>query len=226
MPTIRFVIVAAAMSSLALPTPAGARFVGPCPSGYAYVGVESPARGFGVSATLKTVTRAVVDAGHVAAWVGVGGPGLGPGGTDEWLQAGIAQDAGGSDVVYYEYKRPGDEHATYVPIAPSQAGRKYTFIVYEQAAQRDSWRVMVDGAKVGDPITLPGSHGTFQPLAMVESWDGGVTGTCNGFGYDFSNLAVRTQYAGVWQAFDLTRVLHDPVYLLTLRASGFVASSR
>ena len=27
---------------------------------------------------------------HVAGWVGVGGPGLGPHGADEWLQVGLA----------------------------------------------------------------------------------------------------------------------------------------
>src|SRR5437588_19270 len=114
--------------------PTGAHTARTCWSGYSYDGVQSPSRAFGVSATLTLAARSVVANGHVAAWIGVGGPGLGPGGSDEWLQGGIAHDAGG--------------------------------------------------------------------------------------------LAVRTQFAGAWQAFDLTRVLRDPAYAIKLRASGFTASSR
>lgn len=47
----------------------------------------------------------------------------------------------------------------------------------------------VDGMKVGDPVTLPGSHGLFQPVATAENWDGGVAGSCNRYDFDFSNSA-------------------------------------
>ncbi len=197
-----------------------------CWSGYSYDGVQSPDRAYGVSATLTLGARSVVSNGHVAAWIGVGGAGLGPGGSDEWLQAGIAHDAGGLDVLYYEYKQPGDSQATYVSLFNVSPGESHSIVVYERAGQRDSWRVMVDGAKVSDPIALPDSHGRFQPVATAENWDGGVAGSCNAYAFDFSNLAVRSQYAGTWQAFDLSRVLRDPAYAIKLRASGFTASSR
>ena len=103
---------------------------------------------------------------------------------------------------------------------------QHSFVIYEQAAHPDTWRVVVDGVKTGDPISLPESHSRFQGIATAESWDGGTQGNCNSYAVGFSGLAVRTQFAGTWQAFDLARVLHDPAYLLTLRASGFVASSR
>jgi hypothetical protein len=197
-----------------------------CWAGYSYDGVQSPSRGYGVSANLTLNARSSVAAGHVAAWIGVGGAGLGPGGSDEWVQAGIARDAGGADVLYYEYKQPGDAVATYIRLFNVAPGESHAVVVYERAAQRDSWRVIVDGTKVSEPITLPGSHGRFQPVATAENWDGGVAGSCNAYDFDFSNLAVRSQYAGAWQAFDLSRVLRDPAYAIKLRASGFTASSR
>jgi hypothetical protein len=86
--------------------------------------------------------------------------------------------------------------------------------------------LIVDGVKISPPVSLPGSHGLFQPVATAENWDGGVAGACNQYGFAFSNLAVRSDYKGAWQAFDLSRVLRDPAYQLTLGQSGFKASSR
>lgn len=197
-----------------------------CWSGYSYAGVQSPARGYGVSATLKMSSPSAVGTGHVAAWIGVGGAGLGPGGSDEWVQAGIARDAGGAAGLYYEFKRPGDASATFVPLGAAVQGQAYSFVVYERAGQRDAWRVMLNGVKVSDPIALPGSHGAFQPVATAENWDGGVAGGCNAYGFSFASLAIRTQFAGAWNAFNLSRVLLDPAYALSMRASGFTASSR
>ena len=197
-----------------------------CWAGYSYNGVQSTGRAYGVSATLTLGAHSVVSNGHVAAWIGVGGAGLGPGGSDEWIQAGIAHDAGGLDVLYYEYKQPGDSVATYVRLFNVAPGKSHSLVVYERGGRRDSWRVIVDGTKVSSPIRLPGSHGRFQPVATAENWDGGVSGSCNGYDFDFSNLAVRSQYAGAWQAFDLSRVLRDPAYAIKLRASGFTALSR
>jgi hypothetical protein len=196
-----------------------------CWSGYSYVGVQSPVVGYGVSATIALDAPSAVSAGHVAAWVGVGGAGVGPGGSDEWLQAGIAHDATGSDHLYYEVKRPGDENATYVTLGTVRPGEAHDVAVYERAAQPNAWRVMIDGVRVSDSIVLPGSHGRFAPVATAENWDGDV-GSCNGYAFDLSSLAVRTQFGGTWSAFDTSRVLRDPAYQLALRPSGFTASSR
>jgi hypothetical protein len=226
--SLKLALVAALCTAVA-PVAAGAAHNGAtksCWSGYSYNGVRSPTRAYGVSAHLTLSSRSVVDLGHVAAWVGVGGAGLGPGGSDEWVQAGIAHDAGGRDVLYYEYKRPGDKEATYVPLQLANPGQSHSIVVYERPGQRSSWSVMVDGVNVSGAISLPRSHGRFQPVATAENWDGGVAGTCNHYGYGFSGLAVRSQYGRSWQAFDLSRVLTDPAYRMALRPSGFSASSR
>jgi hypothetical protein len=227
---LKLALLAAVCASLA-PVAAGAAQAAPkaaktCWSGYSYNGVQSPTRAYGISANLTLSSRSIVDVGHVAAWIGVGGAGMGPGGSDEWIQAGIAHDVGGQDVLYYEYKRPGDATATYTTLQLANPGQSHTFVVYERAAQRDSWAVIVDGVKISPPVTLPGSHGLFQPVATAENWDGGVAGSCNQYGFAFSNLAVRSDYKGAWQAFDLSRVLRDPAYQLTLGQSGFKVSSR
>ncbi|MEA2425819.1 MAG: hypothetical protein QOH13_2229 [Thermoleophilaceae bacterium] len=227
---LKLALLAAVCASLA-PVAAGAAQASKggaktCWSGYSYTGVQSPTRANGISANLTLSTRSIVGVGHVAAWVGVGGAGMGPGGSDEWVQAGIAHDAGGQDVLYYEYKRPGDDKATYTQLQVANPGQSHSFVVYERAAQRDSWAVIVDGVKISPPVALPGSHGLFQPVATAENWDGGVAGTCNQYGYAFSNLAVRSEYKGTWQAFDLSRVLRDPGYQLALGKSGFKVSSR
>jgi|SRR5438270_10688839 len=205
---------------------ASSRRVPECWSGYSYAGVQSVTRGYGVSATLTMSAEPTVGAGHVAAWIGVGGVGLGPGGTDEWLQAGIDQEAGGRDALYYEFMRPGDQAATYVSVGLARAGEPHSIVVYERARQQETWRVLIDGVRVSAPIALPASHGRFEPVATAESWDGGVAGSCNDYAFDFASLAVRTQYAGAWQPFSLRRVLHDPAYELSLGASGFRAASR
>ena len=66
----------------------------PCLGGYTYAGVyrtDKPVAG--VAASISMTSLPSVNSGpggHVAAWVGVGGAGMGPGGTDEWLQVGLA----------------------------------------------------------------------------------------------------------------------------------------
>jgi hypothetical protein len=49
---------------------------------------------------------------HVAAWVGIGGEGLGPGGATEWIQAGLsAFPDGRTELNYDEVTMPGSEAA-------------------------------------------------------------------------------------------------------------------
>ena len=231
-PTTRFILLLATLLAALLATtaatassPRAASAPKSCWAGYSYDGVQSTARGFGVSAVLTMQSRSVVSAGHVAAWVGVGGAGMGPGGSDAWVQAGIAQDVGGSDHLYFEFKRPGDAHATSVTLAEVQTGKSHTITIFERFAQRNAWLVRIDGARVSDPIVLPGSHGAFSPVASAENWDGDAA-ACNHYSFDFSNLAVATQFGSGWQPFDLSRVLRDPAYLIALRANGFTASAR
>ena len=204
---------------------AGAAAPRSCWSGYSYAGVQSPGSAYGVSAAIEMLGTPTVRSGHVAAWVGVGGAGLGPGGADEWLQAGIARDEGGTDRLYYEVKRPGDAAATYVQLRAVAPREKHMVAVLERRSQQNAWRVWIDGAAVSPTLTLPGSHGRFQPVATAESWDGGQS-VCNGYAFDFSALAVASEAGGGWQPFELANVLRDPAYTLALRRTGFTASSR
>jgi hypothetical protein len=211
---------------LALAPAGDARSAAPtCWSGYSYDGVQSPSTAYGVAATVTLRAPSVVHLGHVAAWVGVGGPGAGPRGTDEWVQAGIAQDAGDVAVLYYEYKQPGDAVATYVRLQPVVAGKSHAFSVTESPSRPGVWRVRIDGIAWGAPVVLPGSHGRFAPNATAESWDRGVAGSCNGYSFSFSDLSLRLRYAGPWQGFGLSRVLRDPAYALRLGVNGFSAFS-
>jgi hypothetical protein len=196
-----------------------------CWSQYSYDGVQSPTTAYGVAATLTVRAPSVVRIGHVAAWIGVGGAGSGPRGADEWVQAGIAHDAGDEAVLYYEYKRPDDAAATFVRLQPVVAGESHALSVTELASRPGVWRVRIDGVAWGAPIVLPGSHGRFAPNATAENWDGGVPGSCNTYSFSFSSLALRLRYAGSWQAFGLSRVLRDPAYALKLGPSGFSAFS-
>lgn len=50
--------------------------------------------------------------GFVAAWVGVGGPGLGPNCADEWLQSGYVSFDTGEQEIYYELMQPGEPGRT------------------------------------------------------------------------------------------------------------------
>jgi hypothetical protein len=217
-------LVALSLASVA--RPADVRRTTLCWSGYSYDGAQSPVVAGGVSASIRISGRTAVEAGHVAAWVGVGGPGLGPGGSSEWLQAGIAYDAGGAPALYYELRRPQDKTSTYVALAPVAPGEAHSIVVAELPGQADVWAVAIDGVRVSAPASLPGSHGAFRPVATAESWDGGVSGVCNRYSFDFANVSVRAETGRTWQPFDLSRVLRDPAYILTLRAGGFTAASR
>ena len=47
--------------------------------GYSYAGVGAPAHAYGIGASITPLPAFNVLSGHVAGWVGVGGPGQGPG---------------------------------------------------------------------------------------------------------------------------------------------------
>jgi len=171
-----------------------------CPAGaYTYAGLV----GFGtVSGVGATVTPAVngfdVLSGHVAGWVGVGGPGEGPGGSDEWLQAGLATFPllDGHDV-YYELARPGlapTYHRVEASLVPGSAVRVG---VLEMHGRANWWRVWVNGTPVSAPIYLPASHGRWRPMVTAESWDGGAS-SCNAFLYAFTTVSVARRPGGIW----------------------------
>jgi hypothetical protein len=134
----------------------------------------------------------------VAGWVGLGGPGAGPGGTDEWLQAGIAAFADGAAALYYEVARP-HSNPVYVELGPAVQAKRYRIAVVELATRRSWWRVRVDGRAVGRPVYLPASHGRWAPVATAESWNAG-SAACNAYTFRFGHVVAAGAPGGGWEA--------------------------
>ena len=166
--------------------------------GYTYAGVAAPSRAYGIAASITPLSPFAVNAGHVAGWVGVGGPGEGPGGKDEWLQVGFSGfPAPAGNNLYYELMLPGGR-PTYRQLAANlPPGKPVRLAVLEMRARPGSWRVWVNGAPATGPIRLPDSHGRWAPIATAESWDGG-SGVCNGFLYRFGQVQLAQAPGGSW----------------------------
>jgi hypothetical protein len=167
-------------------------------SGYSYAGIASSANAFGIAATVTPLPAFDVASGHVAGWVGVGGPKQGPAGSDEWLQVGASVFPGvpGGEL-YYELKLPGAPAAYHLVASGWQLGHPKRVAVLELRTHPNHWRVWVDGAPVSQPLFLPGSHGRWQPIATAESWDG-PDASCNAFLFRFHDVAVARRPGGSW----------------------------
>jgi len=183
--------------------------------GYTYAGNQASHRGHGVRATI-TMTRAPsVGAGHVAGWVGVGGPGQGANGEDVWIQGGIASLPGLAPMIYAEVTRAG-RTPQLIPVSDGIApGRSHTLAVLEVAGRPGWWRVWADGRAVTKPVHLRGSSARWAPIATAESWNAG-TAVCNSFGFRFERVSVSYGGGGSWRPFvpahrfrDGTNVVRD-----------------
>jgi hypothetical protein len=197
--TLRLLLVVAAIATAALSSAAGALACGNS-GGYSYAGVGAASRAYGVTALISPLDAFDVINGHVAGWVGVGGPGEGPNGTNEWIQVGYAgfPSITGSDI-YYEVAQPGGP--TYHQVSaglPFGTWNKMTVLEIHDRA--NWWRVWLNHKPVSPPIRLPGSHGRWTPIATAESWDGGTGGTCNTFLYHFRHIRVARAPGGGWQS--------------------------
>jgi hypothetical protein len=164
--------------------------------GYSYAGVGAPTYGAGISAVITPLSLFSIPNGHVAGWVGVGGPGEGPNGTDEWLQIGLSGFPGLETDVYYEVTLPGRYPVYHQVVANPPAGHPYRFAVLED--QPNYWSVWMNGERVSPSYYLPDSQNRFMPIATAESWDGGTGGTCNNFDYSFQRVKVASKPAGVF----------------------------
>jgi hypothetical protein len=169
-------------------------------SGYAYAGHQSDTRGHGVRAKIELTRAPGVEAGHVAGWVGVGGPGQGPNGEDAWLQVGIASLPGLEPFIYAEVTREGREPEFTLIEEGVAVGRSHTFAVLEVAGREGWWKVWVDGQPVTKPLRLRGSSGRWAPIATAESWNGGAS-SCNDFGFRFERVSVAYGGGGAWRPF-------------------------
>jgi hypothetical protein len=217
--------VVAVIGAVALtPSPAVPASKGCGLRGYAYAGLQSDRQAFGVAATLTALADPLVERGHVAAWVGVGAPGQGPHGTDEWLQVGLNRIAGHDPKLYYEVARAG--RMRYVELDTDVSpGRRAEVAVLEMAGRQDVWRVWVDGRPASKPIYLPRSHSRLTPMAIAENWDGGVP-ACNRYKYRFRDVSLAGRPGGSWTRFRTAQaeVMQDAGYrILPTPTDGFVA---
>jgi len=169
-------------------------------AGYAYAGHQASAHGHGVRARITLLSTPTVRAGHVAGWVGVGGPDSGPNGEDQWLQVGVAGLPQTAPMLYAEITRAGRQ-PIFVPLETDlRPGSTRTVAVLEMAKHPGWWRVWVGGKPVTRAIQLLGASGRFQPIATAESWNGGRA-TCNGFSFRFERVGVAGARGGSWHTF-------------------------
>ena len=227
--TLRLLVAAgtAACAALAaLSTPPEASALEPCgKAGYSYAGFRSANAGHGVRATLVPLAQPSVSDGHVAAWVGVGGAGEGPNGSDQWLQVGLNAFNGTGSNLYYEVTAGGAAPRYHEIAANVSPGKRHRVAVLEIGKRPNWWRVWLNGKPASPAIHLPGSSGRFQPIATAETWDGG-SHVCNGFNYRFDGLGVAAARGGSWKRFVQAHRFEDRGYNVTSSASSFVAALR
>jgi hypothetical protein len=194
MTSLRLLLATGAVAALALVGSVAAASA--CGSnGYSYAGVSAPTWGSGISAVITPLGPFAIPNGHVAGWVGVGGPGEGPHGTDEWLQIGQSGFPGLYTDIYYEVALPGRYPVYHEVVSNPRPDQPHRFAVREDRS--NWWRVWLNGRPVSPSIHLPGSHDRFMPIATAESWDGG-TGVCNNFLYSFQRVKVAHRPGGLF----------------------------
>jgi hypothetical protein len=183
--------------------------------GYSYAGHQAAHRSHGVRATITLTRIPTVDAGHVAGWVGVGGPGQGANGGDAWIQAGIASVPGTEPFVYAEITREGRAPKLIVVEEGVPVGLSHSLAVLEVSGRPGWWRVWADGRAVTEPVRMRGSSGRWAPIATAESWNAG-TPACNAFGFRFERVSVSSGGGASWRPFvsghrflDATHTLRD-----------------
>jgi hypothetical protein len=176
---------------------------------------------------LVSVTAPQVASGHVAAWVGVGGVGMGPRGTSEWLQVGFSSFPGSRTLsLYYEVAEANGAPHYYEVESGLAPGIARKVAVLELRERPNWWRVVVDGKAVSAPIDLPASHGAWSPTATTESWGGG-TFVCNRFWFRFAGLSVASARPQQWSPLGSASSFSDHGYRVVRRtASSFLAGVR
>jgi hypothetical protein len=208
---------------------AAAVFAGPaaaCAGGpYVYAGLAGNARVAGVGARITAAQGAFdVASGHVAGWVGIGGPGQGVGGADEWIQVGFSSFPGvtGHDL-YYEVTRPGGAPRYARLKAGLAPGTSARVAVLEMRKRHNWWRVWVNGRAATRPIYLPSSDLRWRPIVTAESWDGGAS-VCNNFGYRFAAIRITRTAGGIWSPFSATTTIKTRQTAVFRHHGGFLAS--
>ena len=168
--------------------------------GYTYAGSQSTYVGHGVRAIITATRAPSVAAWHVAGWVGVGGPGQGANGEDEWLQVGIASLPGMDPMLYAEITKPGRTPQFRVLEGTVPVGESRQVAVLEMGGRPGWWRVWLNGSPATQPIHLRRSSGRWEPIATAESWNGGES-TCNRFAFRFERVSISYGGGGSWRPF-------------------------
>jgi hypothetical protein len=210
--TLRLLLLISAFATAALGAGVSKALACGNSQGYSYAGLGAQTNAYGISAVISPLSAFDVFNGHVAGWVGVGGPGEGPGGTNEWLQIGLSGFPGilGSDI-YYEVALPG-RYPTYHQVAANLGfGTVAKVTVLEMHSRPNWWRVWLNHRPVSPAIHLPGSHNAWSPIATAESWDGGTGGTCNTFLYRFRHVSIAHSMGGGWHLLRAAFQISSPV---------------
>ena len=170
-----------------------------CADGYTYAGRLSATRAHGVRATLTALSKPEVAAGHVAAWVGVGGAGQGVNGTDAWIQIGLSAFPGSESRLYYEIAGPACRPPTSSSSPRSAPASASSVAVLEMAQAPDYWRVWLNGK----PVSAAGrAEGLERPLASDRN--GRIVGrhgqrAATEFNYRFESVRIAAATGGSWQ---------------------------
>jgi hypothetical protein len=198
------------LSALAALSLAGASNAFACgTAGYSYAGISSRTAVYGVSTDLTALAAPSVRNGHVAAWVGVGGPGQGPHGSTEWIQVGYAGFPGlALSSLYYEVTLPGHAPTFHEVSTDIHPGEHHRLAVLEVAHHNGWWQVSVDGKPVSPAYHLPGSHGAWRAIATAENWGGGLN-ACNLYSYRFDHVSVAHTAGGPWKLIDAVYPMHQ-----------------
>ena len=168
--------------------------------GYAYAGHQATRVSHGIRATITPTAPANVISGHVAGWIGVGGPGQGANGQTLWLQVGVASIPDTPTMVYAEITRGGQD-PVFVPLVQNvQVGESHEVAVLEMSGRPNWWRVWLDGKPATDPVLLENSTNRWRPIATGESWNGGRA-VCNSFAFRFDGVGVAAATGGSWHPF-------------------------
>lgn len=212
----------ALVTSGAQSAPAAAHGHAECGRGYDYAGIAGWGAVRGVAATLTVTSRPRVHAGHVGAWVGVGGTGLGPRGTDAWIQVGLSAFLTGESHIYTEIALPY-EAPVYRELARVRPGEHHRVAVVMESG--DHWTVLLDGRRVSGPVQLPGSA-HWRPVATTESWSPEQS-TCNALGYRFDRVTTIPRGTTKWHPLTRVAVLRGHrQYAIRRAGASFIVTSR
>jgi hypothetical protein len=180
----------------------------------------------GIRANLKVLAWPHVNAGHVAGWIGVGGPGQGPGGSDQWLQVGYSAFPDGTVQTYYEVALPTHPPEYHAIESRARLGETRLLSLREVEPRSAGWQVWLEGTAVSPVYVLAGNDGRYLPQGIGESWSPSG-GPCNAYAWRFGSVRVATRPGGSWTSAKVAREWHDTGYRVRLLPpDSFEALSR